>query len=71
MPLPYRDEMMREERHNPKQEYAVQATVWFSVWVHAHLSDEFGQMARAQRELKRLGVSVRFRDGMPRVETGT
>lgn len=46
---------------DPSRERAVDATAWFSVLVNARRRDHFDEAAQAQRELERLGVTVKFR----------
>ena len=42
------------------REHAVDATAWFSVLMHARQASQFDEAARAQQELKQLGVVVKF-----------
>ena len=42
------------------RQQAIEATAWFSVLMHNRQASNFQEAAKAQSELQRLGVVVRF-----------
>lgn len=62
--------MSKSEKPSNTDDSVDSPTAWFAVLERARLTDDYGLAARAQSELTRLGVAVKFSSKQSQRERG-